>query len=397
MEQKRIILFGCGTLGHEALHFLGEDNVICFCDNSAAVADYHGDGKKNVISFDELKKEYRENIVILCTVNDNAIYDMAKQCEENGVYDYIVYETAREMAQDRETLLNYIDNPENRMRMRKQLWSNRIRMLEIQVDFFKKHADIRHMKPAQGRLRERQLACVQAAKECLDKISFLGIKPFLIEGNLIGYVRHGGFIPWDDDMDFGLIRSEFERLKEYCRENLYTWEEFNEKEKKGTIRDDVADGMEDYCWACYPSNFVIFCHAIPLDFYVYDYYADDFPFDTMRRTANEIREELKTVISLEGKLQYLESEKKKNLLHTVDKSSQIYFGIDSAELNHRDYQGGYIPENVVFPLRKVLWEGESFWVPNNAEALLNYEYESFWDIPDDAGMPKHFKSLGIKE
>lgn len=31
---KKIILFGCGIIGHEMLEKLGADNVLCFCDNN---------------------------------------------------------------------------------------------------------------------------------------------------------------------------------------------------------------------------------------------------------------------------------------------------------------------------------------------------------------------------
>ena len=36
-------------------------------------------------------------------------------------------------------------------------------------------------------------------------------------------------MPWDDDIDFGLIRSDYEKLKNYCKENLYTREALYEK------------------------------------------------------------------------------------------------------------------------------------------------------------------------
>lgn len=80
-------------------------------------------------------------------------------------------------------------------------------------------------------LRKVQLTQLEIAKEIKRVCEENDIRFFINDGTFLGAVRHGGFIPWDDDMDLGMMRKDYEKFcriapeklkPEYCLQTWYT-------------------------------------------------------------------------------------------------------------------------------------------------------------------------------
>lgn len=72
-------------------------------------------------------------------------------------------------------------------------------------------------------LRRQQLRMLDILVE-IDKICKKhDIKYWLSSGTLIGAMRHNGFIPWDDDLDIEMMRSDYLRLMAVLPEELPSW------------------------------------------------------------------------------------------------------------------------------------------------------------------------------
>lgn len=63
-----------------------------------------------------------------------------------------------------------------------------------------------------NKLREAQLAEIELLKKFKYICEKENIQYFLLGGTAIGAVRHGGFIPWDDDIDVALFRSDYDNF-----------------------------------------------------------------------------------------------------------------------------------------------------------------------------------------
>ena len=65
-----------------------------------------------------------------------------------------------------------------------------------------------------------QLSILNIFKEIKPFLEKSSIPYYLLGGSLLGAVRHKGFIPWDDDIDIGIVREDYERFLEMVSKNL---------------------------------------------------------------------------------------------------------------------------------------------------------------------------------
>lgn len=61
-------------------------------------------------------------------------------------------------------------------------------------------------------LKELQKIQLEVMKEIHKACLQHNIKYYIIAGSLLGAVRHGGFIPWDDDIDIAMMREDYNKF-----------------------------------------------------------------------------------------------------------------------------------------------------------------------------------------
>lgn len=121
-------------------------------------------------------------------------------------------------------------------------------------------------------VRRAWLAQLEVLKEVDALCRRHQIRYFAHWGTLLGAVRHRGFIPWDDDMDFAMLRKDYERFRYVAEKELPVgWRVI--KVDPALIR--VVNSRE----ICLEQEFLDKYHGCPYIMGVDIFAMDDFPPD----------------------------------------------------------------------------------------------------------------------
>lgn len=61
---------------------------------------------------------------------------------------------------------------------------------------------------------------ISITKEFIKICDKYGLKYYMIGGTMLGAIRHQGFIPWDDDIDLGMPREDYEKFLSVAQKEL---------------------------------------------------------------------------------------------------------------------------------------------------------------------------------
>ncbi|MBE7703070.1 MAG: LicD family protein [Cyanobacteria bacterium SIG28] len=232
--------------------------------------------------------------------------------------------------------------------------------------------DITTIPPAEGQIRDIQLANLALLKEMDFVCKQNNLDYWLDAGTLIGAMRHKGFIPWDDDIDTAMPRIYYEKIIDA----------FKKSSRNPDIYADYARDKND--------NYMIKIQHKKCPYL----FVDIFPFDDYGKetsTQEELEETKRIKAIIKSEINHsLSNEELKNKINQIMKTQIIQgndfnktfvWGIDY----HHQWNNWFTHHDVVYPLKTISFEGYEFPCLNDPDAFLTRVYKNYMAYPSKIG------------
>ena len=252
-----------------------------------------------------------------------------------------------------------------------------VNKLQEQVDtmfyFLNAYLDPRDCPKATGALRDLQ-ECDTLLLKIFDRVCRKhGLVYWLEAGTLLGAVRHGGFIPWDDDVDISMPRDDFDRAKTVLCEELRS---YGIQAKEDMLMRRIGIGYKHKATG-------VWIDVFPVD------------YCSMDLSDNSNRDALQSQINMYRK--HISNSDEKKMLHYREKyvtglckkehAASVFFGPEAIARLH-----GWKLDHV-FPLREINFEGHMLYAPAHESYLQEFYGPNYMKFPKD-GVLHHGDASG---
>ncbi len=255
--------------------------------------------------------------------------------------------------------------------------------------FYSSFESIEQIPKADGGLRLIQLANTKLL-ELFDRFcSENAISYWMDFGTLLGAIRHKGFIPWDDDLDIGMTRNNYEKIIEL----------FSDKKMENSDLELVYEN--NYVNKCFIKIKHKNSDNLFIDIFPYDFYYKKLNSDEKSELSSKIAEVRKPKVFQRFKNNDDIREHFKRIIDTkllcnkgvnLDETPAIMMGVDFPHA----WKNKVYDWDSLFPLKRIVFEGKYFYAPNKPEVVLKSIYGDYMKMPKDP-YPRHSKYLNMTE